>query len=287
MERLQHMRSQIVLAENLAWLRDQVAAGFRLIYIDPPFNTGQRRELRSIRTVRDDEQGDRHGFGGRRYATVEVGRRSYDDRHDDYLEFLEERIAIARDLLTPDGSFFLHVDPREVHYCKVLMDTIFGRASFLNEIIWSYDFGGRSKRRWPAKHDNILWYARDPENYCFNYDAIDRVPYMAPSLVTPEKAARGKVPTDVWWQTIVPTNGRERTGYPTQKPVAILERIIKVHSDPGDTVLDFFAGSGTTGDAAARHGRRFVLIDDNPEAIGVMENRLRDAEPEVLGVEGR
>lgn len=277
------MPSQIVLAENLSWLRDRPPTRFRLMYIDPPFNTGKRQTLRQLKTVQDEE-GDRRGFGGRRYRTTELGRISYEDRHEDYLTFLQERVVAARELLTADGSFFLHVDAREVHYCKVMMDSIFGRDSFMNEIIWSYDFGGRSKKRWPAKHDNILWYAKDPKNYCFNYDAIDRIPYMAPSLVSAEKAARGKVPTDVWWQTIVPTNGRERTGYPTQKPVAILERIVKVHSDESDTVLDFFAGSGTTGDAAARHGREFVLVDDNPEAIRVMANRLRYAEPELVGV---
>lgn len=277
------MGSQIVFAENLAWLRDRPSERFRLIYIDPPFNTGKRQTLTQIQTERD-EHGDRTGFGGQRYRTTVIGKSSYSDSYDAYLSFLRKRISLARDLLTEDGSFFLHVDPREVHYCKVMMDEVFGRSSFVNEIIWSYDFGGRSKRRWPAKHDNILWYAKDPSNYRFNYDSIDRIPYMAPSLVSPEKAALGKVPTDVWWQTIVPTNGHERTGYPTQKPIAILERIVKVHTDPGDVVLDFFAGSGTTGDAAARNGREFVLVDDNPEAVRIMAKRLKYADPSIIGV---
>jgi len=186
-------------------------------------------------------------------------------------------------VLAEDGSLFLHLDPRESHYAKVLLDGIFGRASFMNEIVWAYDYGGRSKRRWPAKHDTVLWYAKDPAHYTFDYEAIDRIPYMAPGLVTPEKAERGKTPTDVWWQTVVPTAGSERTGYPTQKPLAILERIVRVHSRPGDVVADLFAGSGTTGEAAARNGRGFLLVDSNAEAIEVMARRLAEWEPEIEG----
>ena len=219
--------------------------------------------------------GDRTGFQGRRYRTETAGDLGrYADAFDDYLAFLEPRLRELYRVLTPTGSFFLHIDPRESHYCKVLLDQIFGRESFINEIIWAYDFGGRSKRRWPAKHDTILWYAKDPNDYTFNYEAIDRIPYLAPGLAGEEKAKRGKTPTDVWWQTIVPTSGSERTGYPTQKPLAILERIVRVHSQPGDMVLDCFAGSGTTGEAAARNGRRYLLIDESPEAAEVMGLRL-------------
>ena len=185
--------------------------------------------------------------------------------------------------MTPDGSLFVHLDAREVHYVKVALDRLLGRDRFRNEIIWAYDYGGRPKNRWPCKHDTILWYALDPAEYVFEYDAIDRIPYMAPGLVTKEKAARGKTPTDVWWNTIVPTNGREKTGYPTQKPLAILNRIVAVHSRPGDVVLDFFAGSGTTGEAAAIHDRSFVLVDDNPEAIRVAAERLSAYAPERIG----
>src|SRR5690554_6556309 len=201
---------------------------------------------------------------------------SFDDAFagDDFLRFLEPRLHEAKRLLTPDGSFFLHLDYREVHYAKVLCDEVFGRDSFINEIVWAYDFGGRPKDRWPAKHDNILWYALDPREYVFRLEEADRIPYLAPGLVTPEKAERGKLPTDVWWQTIVATNGRERTGHPTQKPLGLLERIVKVHSEPGDLVVDFFAGSGTTGEAAAENGRRALLVDDNPEALRVMADRL-------------
>ncbi|MEM9416634.1 MAG: DNA methyltransferase [Planctomycetota bacterium] len=260
--------------DNLAVLPTLPDASFDLIYIDPPFNTGKTQARTQIKTVRDDE-GDRVGFKGKRYRSEEVGRQSYSDSFDDFCAFLEPRLHEAYRLLTDDGSFFLHLDYREVHYAKVMLDGIFGRASFINEIIWAYDYGGRSKSRWPAKHDNFLWYAKDPKRYTFDYDAMDRIPYMAPGLVTPEKAARGKTPTDVWWHTIVSPNGKEKTGYPTQKPLGVLERIIKVHSKPGDQVLDFFAGSGTTGEAALKHGRSAVLIDESADAVAVMRERLK------------
>lgn len=275
---------RIVQADNLDYLPQLEDASFDLIYIDPPFNTG--REQRHTRvTVERDDAAARVGFGGRRYRMVKVGSLAFADSFDDFLAYLEPRLMHAHRLLKPTGSFFLHLDPRESHYCKVLLDSIFGRDNFLNEIVWSYDFGGRPRNRWPTKHDVILWYVKHTERYTFNYDAIDRIPYMAPGLVGAEKAARGKTPTDVWWQTIVPTSGRERTGYPTQKPLRILERIVLVHSNPGDSVLDFFAGSGTLGEAAALHGRQFTLIDRNPEAIEVMRRRLSFATPELVGIE--
>ncbi len=272
---------RILFGDNLTWLRTLPDASVDLIYIDPPFNTGQARTYRRLRTVRD-EQGDRIGFQQRRYRTQVLGSMQFQDAFDDYLAFLAPRLEEAYRVLKPHGSFFIHLDYREVHYVKVFLDGLFGREAFMNEIIWAYDYGGRSKRRWPAKHDNILWYAKDPRRYTFNYEAIDRIPYMAPNLVGKEKARRGKTPTDVWWMTIVPTTGRERTGYPTQKPLKLLERIIRVHSNPGDVVLDFFAGSGTTGEAAARLGRGFILIDNNPEAIRVMRKRLAPYDPECL-----
>ncbi len=264
--------------DNLPILRTMPEASFDLIYIDPPFNTGKAQSRQRLRTVRD-EHGDRTGFGGHRYRTVKLERRSFDDVFDDFAAFLEPRLAEAHRLLAARGSLFVHLDAREVHYCKVMLDGIFGRASFMNEIIWAYDYGGRTKRRWPAKHDTILWYARDPAHYTFNYDQIDRIPYMAPGLVGPEKAARGKTPTDVWWQTIVSPQGREKTGYPTQKPLRLIERIVRVHSNPGDRLLDFFAGSGTLGAAAHGLGRDAVLIDNHPEAIALMADRLADARP--------
>jgi site-specific DNA-methyltransferase (adenine-specific) len=252
----------------------------RLIYIDPPFNTG-REQKRDRMIVVEDESGDRTGFGGRRYRSEHIGSSSYADAHDDYLGFLMPRIEASLHCLSADGSLFLHLDWREVHHVKVALDELLGHERFMNEIIWAYDFGGRPKRRWPAKHDTILWYALDPESYVFNFDEMDRIPYMAPGLVGEEKAARGKTPTDVWWHTIVGTNSREKTGYPTQKPLGVLNRIIRVHTRPGDCVLDFFAGSGTTGEAAARHKRSFILIDEHPEAVAIMQTRLRDFNPRL------
>jgi site-specific DNA-methyltransferase (adenine-specific) len=267
------MRGEVWLAENLAFLKTLADESVSLIYIDPPFNTGKVQSRKELKTTRSD-QGDRTGFKGLRYETEVLGEKGYEDSFDEYLAFLAPRLGEARRVLKKDGSIYLHLDYREVHYAKVLMDSIFGRASFLNEIIWAYDYGARTKKKWPAKHDTILWYAKDPQNYIFNYEAIERIPYMAPGLVGPEKAARGKTPTDTWWHTIVSPNGKEKTGYPTQKPVAIVKRIIAASSRPGDTVLDFFAGSGTTGEAALSLGRRFVLVDEHPEAVTVMRQRF-------------
>jgi site-specific DNA-methyltransferase (adenine-specific) len=257
---------------------------FDLIYIDPPFNTGKVQKRETIRTVAD-KTGDRVGFQGKKYRTESIGSTSYADSFSDFMAFIEPRLVEAHRLLKPDGSLFFHIDYREVHYCKVLLDSIFGRSSFINEIIWAYDYGGRSKKKWSTKHDNILWYAKNPKSYTFNFDEMDRIPYMAPGLVGKEKAARGKTPTDVWWHTIVPTNGKERTGYPTQKPLGILNRIMKVHTNKDDNVLDFFAGSGTTAESALRLGRSCTLIDQNPESLETLSKRLAFAEPEFIGWE--
>lgn len=254
----------------LAELPDQ---SFQLIYIDPPFNTGRVQQRRTLRTTRS-ASGDRRGFGGHSYTTTEVARAGYLDSFDDYLAFLGPKLSEARRLLTVDGTLFVHLDQREVHYVKVFLDGLFGRDAFLNEIIWAYDYGGRKRDRWPEKHDTILVYVRTPGQHFFARDQIERIPYMAPGLAGAAKAARGKLPTDVWWHTIVPTNGREKTGYPNQKPEGILTRVLQGSSAPGARVLDFFAGSGTTGAVARRLGRRFVLIDSNPEAIRVMRQRL-------------
>jgi site-specific DNA-methyltransferase (adenine-specific) len=269
----------IHLGDNLDIIRAFPDASFDLIYIDPPFNTGKVQARTQIQTVQDEE-GDRVGFQGKRYRTIRVGTRAYSDSFTDYFAFLEPRLEEVFRLLRPHGSFFFHIDFREVHYCKVLLDSIFGRESFINEIIWAYDYGARATKRWSPKHDNILWYAKDPEHYTFRYDDIDRIPYMAPGLVGPEKAERGKTPTDTWWNTIVSPNGKEKTGYPTQKPLAIVNRIVRVHSNPGDLVLDFFAGSGTVGEAANSLSRHAVLVDNNPEAIAVMKRRFSGL-PEV------
>ena len=267
------MNNTIVFGDNLETLKTLPDESMDLIYIDPPFNTG-RQQARTQILVEKDAQGDRVGFGGNRYQTTVVGERAYRDSFDNYLGFLEPRLREAYRVLSHAGSFYFHIDYREVHYCKILLDEIFGRDAFINEIIWAYDFGGRSKTRWPAKHDNILFYAKDPEHYTFNWDEVERIPYMAPGLVGKEKAARGKFPTDTWWHTIVGTNSKEKTGYPTQKPVGVLRRIISASSNPGDLVLDFFAGSGTIGEVCLELGRTFILVDNNPQAIAVMQARF-------------
>ena len=256
-------------------LKEMESGSVNLVYVDPPFNTGKIQSRKRIETVRS-EDGDRIGFKGHTYKTRVLGEQSFFDIYDDYIRFLRDRIEQTERVLTSDGSFFLHLDYREIHYAKVMCDEVFGRESFINEIIWSYDYGGRSKSRWSAKHDNILWYAKDPKNFTYRYDDIDRIPYMAPGLVGAEKAAKGKTPTDSWWHTIVSPNGKEKTGYPTQKPLGIINRIIRVHSNPGDVILDYFAGSGTTGIAALAEGRKAILVDNNRQALEVMCKRFDD-----------
>jgi site-specific DNA-methyltransferase (adenine-specific) len=268
--------NQLLAGDNLGLLEALESESIQLIYIDPPFNTG-RKQTRGSAVTKRTETGGRVGFKGRRYETIRETVLSYDDEFADYWAFLEPRLEQAWRLLKNTGTLYLHLDYREAHYAKVLLDALFGRDCFLNEIIWAYDYGGKAKNRWPAKHDTILVYVKDPANYHFDSSAVDREPYMAPGLVTPEKVAKGKLPTDVWWHTIVSPTGKEKTGYPTQKPLGILRRIIQASSAEGDLVLDFFAGSGTTGAAAAELKRRFILIDQNPESIKVISDRLAAA----------
>ena len=270
--------NEVINGENLAALKSMPDESFQLIYIDPPFNTG-RSQVRTNRSSVSSSTGNL-GFQGKRYEQVVKSVLSYDDDFADYWAFLEPRLIEAYRLLNESGTIYLHLDFREAHYAKVLMDALFGRECFLNEIIWAYDYGGKSKSRWPAKHDTILVYVKNPAKYFFDSATVDREPYMAPGLVTPEKVARGKLPTDVWWHTIVSPTGKEKTGYPTQKPLGILRRIISASSRPGDRVLDFFAGSGTTAQAAFELKRKFVVVDQNPESIEVITGRLN-----ALGVE--
>jgi site-specific DNA-methyltransferase (adenine-specific) len=269
--------SRIIQGDNLPVLAGLADEAFTLIYLDPPFNTGRVQKRQSTTSVRTQAGvGSVTGFKGRSYERIKGDLLAYDDVFENYWEFIEPRLIEAWRLLAPDGTLYLHLDYREAHYAKVLLDALFGRESFLNEIIWAYDYGAKSKSRWPAKHDTILVYVKDPAGYYFDSSSVDREPYMAPGLVTPEKVERGKLPTDVWWHTIVSPTGREKTGYPTQKPEGILRRIIQASSREGDWVLDFFAGSGTTGAVAQALGRRFVLVDQNPEAIQVMQDRMPD-----------
>jgi len=274
---------RIVLGENSRVLPTLPDGFARLIYVDPPFNTGHVQERRRIRAAPAGRGRPRTSFGGRRARFEDVASPAFPDRFPDYTAFLLPRVEAALRCLTADGSLFVHLDPTEAHYVKVALDGLLGREHFMNEIVWAYDYGARTRRRWPAKHDTLLWYVRDRGAYVFDYGAMDRIPYMAPGLVGPDKAERGKTPTDVWWHTIVPTHGAEKTGYPTQKPLGILERIVKVHTRPGDVVLDFFAGSGTTGEAAARNDRGFLLIDESRAACEIAATRLAPFAPETVG----
>ncbi len=278
--RVQSVTDQLVLDDDLLLAgENQLALDrlpvdfFDLIYMDPPFNTGRVQERQTLSVVADGD-GDRVGFGGRRYRSRLLRSLSYDDQFGDYLGFLEPRLARARELLAPHGTLYFHIDYREAHYCKLLLDELFGREAFLNELIWAYDYGAKPRRRWPAKHDTILVYVRTPGAHHFDADAVEREPYMAPGLVSAEKAQRGKRPTDVWFHTIVPTNGSEKTGYPTQKPEGVLRRMVSASSRSGGWCLDPFAGSGTLGAVCRGLGRRFVLVDRNPVAIEVMRDRL-------------
>jgi site-specific DNA-methyltransferase (adenine-specific) len=275
------LENTLYFGDNLTVLKLIPDSSVQLVYIDPPFNTG-REQQRSKVTTKRNKEGNRIGFKGQRYETVKSTVLSYDDQFANYWEFLEPRIEEAFRVLAHSGTLYLHLDYREAHYAKVLLDALFGPECFLNEIIWAYDYGGKSKSRWPAKHDTILVYVKDPKNYYFNSEEVDREPYMAPGLVTPEKIERGKLPTDVWWHTIVSPTGKEKTGYPTQKPVGILRRIIQASSRPGDVVLDFFAGSGTTGFVANELGRRFILVDQNHESIEVIKMRIPKSDFRVI-----
>jgi site-specific DNA-methyltransferase (adenine-specific) len=273
----------VVESDNLLVMRSLPAGAFDLVYMDPPFNTGrsQTRRTHAVTAVEGEGgAGTRIGFGGRRYRAELLGSLSYDDAFGDYLGFLEPRLREARRLLAEHGTLYFHIDYREAHYCKLLLDEVFGREAFLNELIWAYDYGAKPRRRWPAKHDTILVYVRSPGAHHFDADAVEREPYMAPGLVGPEKAARGKRPTDVWFHTIVPTNGREKTGYPSQKPEGVLRRIVAASSRSGGWCLDPFAGSGTLGAVCRTLGRRFVMIDSSPLAIDVIRTRL--AEPSAV-----
>jgi site-specific DNA-methyltransferase (adenine-specific) len=267
------LKNTLYFGDNLGILKTLDSESAQLIYIDPPFNTG-RTQTRGTTTTTRNEESNRVGFKGQRYDIVKETVLSYDDEFEDFWSFLEPRLEEAWRLLNETGTLYLHLDYREAHYAKVLLDALFGRECFLNEIIWAYDYGGKSKNKWPSKHDTILVYVKNPAKYYFNSTEVDREPYMAPGLVTPEKVELGKLPTDVWWHTIVSPTGKEKTGYPTQKPKGILRRVIQASSKPGDLVLDFFAGSGTTGAVAAELGRKFILIDQNPESIEVITSRL-------------
>ncbi len=253
------MLGTVIHAEALDAMRNMADGSFDMVYSDPPFGTGQERVML------------------RKREGKVISKISYNDRYEDYLAFLRPHLEEMHRVLKATGTLYLHLDCRWSHYAKVMLDEVFGPECFLNEVIWAYDYGGRGKRCWPQKHDNVLVYVKTPGEHVFEWDAIDRIPYMAPGLQKdPARAASGKVPTDVWWMSIVGTQSKERNGYPTQKPVKLIERAILASCPQGGTVLDPFAGSGTTGQAALNLSRPFTLVDLSPWAIEVMQERFKD-----------
>jgi site-specific DNA-methyltransferase (adenine-specific) len=276
----------VFCSDSLALLGRLPDACVDLIYADPPFGTGKVQRLRSLRATAEPGEPEpgaaptvaRPDFAGRAAHYEITSAHAYRDDmpFEEYLAWLEANLVEFRRVLKDTGSLYLHLDWHAVHYAKVILDRLFGRANFRGEIIWAYDFGGRPRNAWPRKHDNILWYSKG-DTWTFNRADMDRLPYLAPGLVGPEKAARGKLPTDAWFTTIVPTASRDRTGWPTQKPILILERIIKASSNPGELVLDPFVGSGTSAVAAQRLGRKYLVADFDPAAVAITEARLARA----------
>jgi len=265
--------NKIVLADNLKYLKEIQDNSIDLIYVDPPFNTKSTQKRTKIKTILSED--GLNGFGGNKYIRENDGEYgSYEDSYEDYIGFIKPRLEEAYRVLKSTGTIYVHLDWREVHYVKIEMDKIFERDNFLNSIVWSYDYGAKSKKKWATKHDDILVYVKDKDNYTFNYDKVPRVPYLAPALAGPAKAAMGKAITDVWWHTIVPTNSKEKQNYSTQKPLGILRRIVEVSSNEGDLCLDFFAGSGTFGAACVEFRRNFIMLDNNPQAFEVMKKRF-------------
>jgi len=279
MHNIDKFTNNVFIGDNLLLLKELPSASIELIYIDPPFNTGKIQRRDNYKVIKSKNKKN-NGFKGLGYDLEKTSTNQYLDKFDDFYNFINPRLEEAYRVLSENGSLYLHIDYREVHYIKIMLDKIFGRESFINEIIWAYDFGARAKKRWPAKHDNILFYAKNPKHFTFNTEHLDREPYLAPGLVTPDKAALGKLPTDVWWHTIVSPTGKEKTGYPSQKPEAIIKRIITASSNPKDTVLDFFAGSGTTGIVAKKLDRNFILADSNQQSIDVIKNRFKKDFPD-------
>lgn len=269
--------ADVYCAENrtlLARLADAWAGRFQLIYLDPPFGTGKVYAAR---------------IGGERCRPARAVDAYRDDlAFDAYLRWLGDRLALMRDLLHETGTLYVHLDWHAVHYVKVALDRLFGRQRFLNELIWCYHGPSPIRSAFKRKHDTILVYTRSAD-YFFDADAV-RVPYDPTTVKTfassPKAGfgktpdlARGKVPEDWWYFPVVARVHTERVGYETQKPTALLDRIIKASSRPGDLVGDFFAGSGTTGVVAARLGRNVALVDRNPVAVEKTLLRLADLSP--------
>lgn len=236
---------RVVTGNAAAFLRVQESSSVQFCYIDPPFAT----------------------------QSVQRGSRgSYSDRYklDDHKKMMERLLIKLYRVLDLDGSVMVHLDERTVHQTAVLMRDIF--EVHINDIIWCYQSGGAGKRNLAKKHDTILWYAKS-ERYTFN---VIREPYPRDYGDRPGFHPEGRMLNDWWTIPIMSTTSKERVGYPNQKPLALLERCISIATNPGDVVLDFFCGSGTTGVAAKRLGRKYLLCDKNPEATAIAKERLQN-----------
>ena len=273
--------NRLILGDNLplmAALLPEYEDRINLIYADPPFFTNRKYSAR-IGRGEDSRKPDEW--------QLTEGYRDYWPNLDAYLDFLYQRLALMYKLLAPNGTLYLHLDWHADSYARLLLDEFFGAENMLNEIIWAYHGPSPIRRAFNRKHDTILVYAKG-KDYTFNADAV-REPYNPNTVKTfgaSPKAGfgkvpdleRGKVPEDWWYFPVVARLHNERTGYPTQKPQALLERIIKASSNPGDLVADFFCGSGTTPLMAANLGRRFIATDATFRALHTTRSRLTNSQ---------
>lgn len=272
---------EILQGDNLILMQQLIDAGVEvdLVYIDPPYG------------IKVDEK-----FGMLAWKDVFEPKNRVDEIINiellcskgecNYLRWLYPRLVLLKELLSERGSIYLHIDWHAGHYVKLIMDDIFGKENFRNEIVWCYRQGGRSQSNYSQKHDTIYWYSKSNSQWVFNGDSV-RVPYegtggyqtSGKGVVINGKVYKpnelGKIPEDWWDIPAIPPMSMERIGYATQKPEALLERIIKGSSNEDSIVLDVFGGSGTTAAVAERLGRRWIIIDNNPEAIEIITKRIK------------
>jgi DNA modification methylase len=275
------VENRLILGDNLAImsaLLPEYEGRINLIYADPPFFTNRKYPAR-IGRGEDSRKPNK-------WRLIEGYHDHWDDL-DAYLDFLYQRLAVMYRLLAPNGTLYLHLDWHADSYARLLLDELFGPEHLLNEIIWAYHGPSPIRRAFNRKHDTILAYVKSGD-YTFNVDAV-REPYNKNTVKTFKSSPkagfgkvpdleRGKVPEDWWYFPVVARLHNERTGYPTQKPVGLLERIVLASSNSGDIVADFFCGSGTTPFVAAKHERRFIACDEAFHALHTTRARLTDAQ---------
>lgn len=284
--------------DNLPVLRGMETASVDLIYLDPPFNSNRTyetpigsevagatfRDPWSLDNLDQKWHNDIADQNLTLYRAIEVSEHTHSASMKAYLIMIAVRIIEMKRILKPTGSIYLHCDPTVSHYLKMIMDGIFGVENFKNEIVWHYTGGGRSKTSFSRKHDIIFFYTRSKSDHCFNVDSI-RVPYKETSGYAKSgiisKVGKRYLPNpkgtpvgDVWDISII--NSKERLGYPTQKPLVLLERIVAASSNQGDLVLDPFCGCATTCVAAENLGRHWIGIDISPKAVELVRERLKE-----------